>query len=551
MFFTHFHNKRRTVFISTITYLLFFCFVLSISGCENTRVIRESPGYLELFNNGRVQASQIILKDGNFIDVNNRAVYFYKKYKDTSDVLVYINFDTVKTTENGKDVLRLVSVDKLIPLSNVKEVYVTKTELDAGKTILLCVGIIAVAALGFLIIAFASFASQDHHSCPYIYSFDGKNYMYDAEPLGGAICEGLARTDYSRLDYLVPSGGEFKLLIKNENDEIQYLDEMKMLAVRHDINSYVTLGQDNNFYKYKEIAAPISVTDENKKDVTKFFAQKDNVKWQTDFPADVSSNSMTEKHKLHFKFDKPAGAKSAMLYINGGTAQWGSAMVKEFLLLRGNKLDEWYKSVYPGSEAQKELYNFMLNEELYYLKINLKENGTYVHRATLKGGGPKADEDILINIPFENISGNFIEIELNPPPGFWKFDRISMVYDYEKIDNADIQVLDEGYAIDNNKVNISGKLNSTDKNYYVMDKVGSSFDLKFNVPAGYNDKEYALFLKTSGWYELILDKTKAPDNDLLSSFIKTPQSVLKYSQKLLIRECNKITEQYNKLQYKF
>ncbi|MGV8016609.1 MAG: hypothetical protein AB2L26_00285 [Ignavibacteria bacterium] len=83
--------------------------------------------------------------------------------------------------------------------------------------------------------------------------------------------------------------------------------------------------------------------------------------------------------------------------------------------------------------------------------------GTYKHGATIKSGGPLIDEDVLINIPLTETSGDLIEFELNPPPGFWKFDRIGMVFDYEKIKNSDIQTLSTVNAIDDKNQSIKGK----------------------------------------------------------------------------------------------
>lgn len=546
--FSKLQREKNSPIFSFITYILFFGFLLSISGCENTKVSRESPEYIELFNNTRVQASQIILKDGRFIDVTNNIVYYYKTYKDTSNVLVFIsNFDTVKSSLDGKEIKKLIPNERIIPLSNVQEVYVTRTEIDAGKTILLGLGVIAVSALIFLIVAIASLANTDHHSCPYIYSYDGEKYIYDAEPLGGAVCSGLSRTDYSRLDYLAPSDGYFKMLIRNENKEVQYLDEMKVVSVRHERSKQVAIGQDNGFYQYSEINDPLSVTDENNRDVTDYFVKKDNIRWQTVFPDDLSSSSLTKRHKLHFKFRKPENAENAMLFVNGGTAQWGSDMVNKFLQLRGRDIDRWYESIYPGSEAQKELYSLMLNEELYYLKININSNGNYTHEATIKSGGPLIDEDVLIKIPLAETSADYIEFELNPPPGFWKFDRIGMVFDYEKIKSGDILTLSTEKAIDDNGQSITEKLDASDKDYYNMEKVGSRCDLSFRVPADYNPGEYALFFKTTGWYEIILDKTKEPQNELLSSFLAKPLSVLTFSQKMLLQEYEKFSGEYNNL----
>ncbi len=547
-----FLSSKRKAILSTTTYVLIFCYLITIFGCETTKVTRESPGYLELFNNKRVQASQIVFKDGSFLDVSENIIYYYSKFKDTSDVLAVISYDSIKIKDNGRDAIKLVQKEKLYPLSSVKEIYVTKTEIDAGRTVLFAFGMVAIAAIALILYVFISFSTSTHNnSCPYIYSFDGTNYVYDAEPLGGAICEGLGRTDYSKLEHLKNSDGKFRVLVRNENEESQYLDEMKLVQVKHGTGEQTVLGQDNRFYSYTDIINPVSVTDENGTDVTKYFTAKDNVRWQTDISLDGNTVPKTEKHELYLKFRKPEGKKNALLYINGGTATWGSGMVKEFLKLRGSSIDEWYKSVYPGSDAQKQLYSYMLNEELYYLKINLKENGIYGHSATLKGGGPKVDEDVAISIPLENIPGEFIEIKLNPPPGFWKFDRIGLITDYSNCRSEDINEITYTTATDGRNADISAKLRGSDRIYHEMPKVGESFELVFDAPQDFDKSKCDIYLKTSGWYEIHLDKSKAPRADLLQKFAAEPGSVLKYSAELLLKEYTKQVREYKEQMINF
>ena len=55
-------------------------------------------------------------------------------------------------------------------------------------------------------------------SCPFVYSWDGKRYVFDAEPYGGAIARVLERDDYPELEHLKPHHGEYRLLITNEVD---------------------------------------------------------------------------------------------------------------------------------------------------------------------------------------------------------------------------------------------------------------------------------------------------------------------------------------------
>ncbi|MCX6161188.1 MAG: hypothetical protein NTV87_07620, partial [Ignavibacteriae bacterium] len=391
-------------------------------------------------------------------------------------------------------------------------------------------------------------ASVSHtHSCPYIYSFDGTKYIYDAEPLGGVICEGLMRTDYSRLEHLAPdTQGKFKLLIRNENDEQQFLDEIKLLSVSHNKGSFVTPNPEGEFFEYKNVNPPVSVTDESGKDITKFLSEKDDIKWQTDLQSAALSVPNSGKHTLKFKFKKPDGAKSALIFFNGGTALWGSGMVKSMLELRGDKVDDWYKSVNEGGEEFLKLYSFMEREELFFLKVNLLENGKYTVKTYIPGGGPKVDEDKIIRLPLENVSGEYIEFTLNPPAGYWKIDQIGMIFDYEIAGKENIQTINASFGKDQDGNDITSSLSKKDKDYYRMPLVGNKSDLYFDVPAGFDRTKNEIFLKTTGWYEVNIDKTKPEQMDLISEIMSTPGKIIDYSMSLYNLKLKELTEAQNR-----
>jgi hypothetical protein len=540
MFFASFNKVRNKQYIALLVYTLITCFIITSTGCETTTSDRYTSENLK--TKKKLEGiSHIILKDGTYINTEDKDVFYYEKYRDSNNVFVFSSLGTTKVFENGKYITKLIKNETFLPLSNVQEVYVTRTEVDAGKTILLTVGIAVAIVLVSILVLIISFASSGHNSCPYIYSFDGNKYIYDAEPLGGVICEGLVRTDYSRLEHLAASDGKFKLFVRNENDEQQHLDEMKLLSVNHEEQTFVTPDIEGKFFEYKTIVPPVSVTDENGNDVTGFFTAKDDYGWQTDMQKAAYSREYS-KHSLKFRFKKPEGAKNALLFFNGGISQWGSEMVKTSLELRGNKIDNWYFELNKRDTELKKLHNYILEEELYYLKVNLLENGKYNVKTVIPGGGPKVDEDKVFNLPLENVQDNYVEFVLNPPPGYWKFEQIGLIYDYKTVGSDDIKVLDASYGQDRNGFDLLSGLNKIDKIYYDMPDVGNSFDLNFNVPENYNKETCELFLKTNGWYEINIDKSKPEQTELINDIFNNPGNIINYSMKLYKQKIKNLTE---------
>ncbi|MBK7159768.1 MAG: hypothetical protein IPH77_14840 [Ignavibacteria bacterium] len=209
------------------------------------------------------------------------------------------------------------------------------------------------------------------------------------------------------------------------------LDELKLVYVHHEENTFITPNPEGEFFQYKEIIRPESVYDESGNDVSVFFNEKDNIRWQTQMTFDTSFKSGTERHKLKFRFKKPENAGNALLFVNCGTAYWGSNMIREFLQLKGNKIDEWYIDLHPGSKELFKLYMFLGREELFTLNVNLREGDKYIAKTFIPAGGPLMDEDRIIRLPLYNVTGDYVEFVLNPPPGFWKIDQLGIIYDYE------------------------------------------------------------------------------------------------------------------------
>ncbi len=88
--------------------------------------------------------------------------------------------------------------------ADIERVWVSWRNFDGGRTALAVVGISAGVFLGIVAIAAAT-----KESCPFIYSWDGERWVFDAEPYGGATTRGLERDDFSELENLVAVNGEY------------------------------------------------------------------------------------------------------------------------------------------------------------------------------------------------------------------------------------------------------------------------------------------------------------------------------------------------------
>src|SRR5512141_258986 len=89
-----------------------------------------------------------------------------------------------------------------LPVDSVQRWWIRRS--DGGKTVLAVLGV----AAGVVLVA-GVIAAATKESCPFVDSWDGTRYVFEAEPYGGAITRGLERDDYAVLPTLRPDRGGY------------------------------------------------------------------------------------------------------------------------------------------------------------------------------------------------------------------------------------------------------------------------------------------------------------------------------------------------------
>lgn len=512
--------KNRKIFRTVVSFVI-IAFTFSLSSCYTSETVTVNPG--SVYYEPYLEIVQVILNSGLVINLKDKNA----KYVRSKNAIVYGTADdTVRINPN---VYNLKSSTKIIRMEDIKSVIVNKEVNDAAMSIIATLGIIA----GLLIIA-AVIVAATKESCPFIYSFDGEKYVFDGEPYGGAIAEGLKKTDYSRLEDLKEANGKYKLLMRNEADETQHTDEVKLLVIDHPENTEVAPDISGNMFVFEKSYPVISVTDESKNEITSFFNKKDNVQWQTDMPGEAGLTTDNLRHELIFKFPKPKEAKKVKLLINAGTALWGGYMIKEMLNMRGDKVDEWIQDINIKGPELSKLYNFMDREELYSLKAKIYEDGEWITKGSVSACGPFLDEDRIIELNIENVKGDTLLLKLSPPYGYWKFDYAGVIY--ESSNECKITELNLSFAENEKGQDLRDSLSATDGKYYSMPDSASIAKLEFDVPDQTESMNRSLFMKTSGYYDIHLKKDHQEQTELIEKVYNTPGLILEISMNEYIKK---------------
>ena len=449
----------------------------------------------------------------------------------TNSGLLYTLNPNACTIQNRANTIDGISVSPhryvQIPLDEILYLQVERVD-PTGRAITTFLSVIVVAAMvaGLLLLIIA----LTKESCPFVYSFDGANFVLDAEPLGGATTRSLLRTDYSKLKHLRPVDNTYRLLVRNEFDETQYLDRMSLLQVDHDSAVQIVADEWGTFHGVRSPSPAFAATDERGTSILPFVCRQDSIFWQTSMESELQRPDRPIRQTLTFSFLKPHTAKRASLVVHGGTTLWGSNMIREMYRLYGTSMDGYHKAL---DEKRPEFYRmlqFMEREELYQMKLYVKNDTGWSQRGTIRGGGPFVYETQIIPLSVRHTASDTLTIQVHPPAGFWSIDYVGMQYDVdETFEGKEIQ---PSKAVNQNGENILPTLLSEDGTMTVMPTLKDKFTLEFPAPVEPARQARTLFLKTTGYYVLNFHPDTPPASKILEHIGSTPGAIVEYSYQL-------------------
>ncbi|MGD8536235.1 MAG: hypothetical protein PVF66_10345 [Candidatus Aminicenantes bacterium] len=411
-----------------------------------------------------------------------------------------------------------------IPLSEVELAWIRR--VDPGMSFVTSVGAVALsvaAVLGavFLIIALTK------ESCPFIYSFNGVRYIFDAEPYGGAVCRGLKRTEWCGLEHLKEVNGQYKIMITNEVNETQHTDEIKLLVIDHPEGVQVAPGINGDIHTISLPEIPALAYDGKGRDLTPYISKKDWIYWQTQTDEKNAEIKEDLKDELIFEFPKPNAAKQTKLLVNACNTLWGSQMLKQYLELYGPKIREYYNEVNSLGDAFFNIMNLTLREELYSLHIRVETEDGWKSKGMIFGGGPFISEDKVYPLDISDVPGETLKIKLTPPATFWMINYLAV--DYAEDLPIQIKEIDAAEAIDHEGQDLREILAKKDNHFLIMPNIGDSAELTFNSPPRLYGLDRSFILKASGYYDIHLDSKRESLPAIIERFLREPGFAIQYS----------------------
>ena len=331
-------------------------------------------------------------------------------------------------------------------------------------------------------------------SCPFVYSFDGKEYQFEHESYPFAT-KFMETTSYDRLKYLKPTGDSYILQITEERDEISSVEGFKFYTIDHSGNdSFVMPDINGNFHTIKEEVLPISCSGKNNDDCLQLVSKPDDNPWVSS-PA---QNKSDLRDYIELKFRKPNG-KEAKLFLNVKKQElynkWGLYFLDK---LGRNYVQKFMKIVSSLPFASKLIEKPFMKQMA--LAVELWNGEKWVNQGFVKAGLELWD-DSLVSLDVQNIKSDDLKIRLISTAGLFQIDYAAI--DYSTDETMEVHELKPAASLLNNKETVN--LDMNDGKYVTLQR-GDEIGLKYNaIPEKEGwQRDYAVAIK--GYYDIITSK---------------------------------------------
>jgi hypothetical protein len=435
------------------------------------------------------------------VDSNGKLLYITDQSGQTSQVLYgKIEGDKVRYITSASPTLKLS-----VPLSEIELVWVKR--VNPWPT----VAIVSAAAAVAIILAVDAASepvpapTTGEGSCPFIYSFDGREYVFDAEPYGGSICKGLERTEWLGLDYLRPVEGQYKIIVADELEETQFTNELKLLVVDHREEDRVVPGIQGKLHIISDPVAPIGVHDQKGKDIRSLVTQEDRTFWVSSLDGKDPERPEDLKDELIIEFPKPADAGQVKLVANAWTTVQGSQVAKTFLGLHGDAASAWLHEINEFGPAYHWIWNWYSREDMYLMKVWVLTQSGWMAKAMMYGGGPALAKDKAYPLDIADVPGDSLKIKLTPASGFWMIDYLAV--DYSADAPVEVTELSPIKAVDHRGRDVQESLAADDDLYLGMPNIGDYAEVIYQAPNPREGLVRSLILKATGYYDIHLKAT--------------------------------------------
>jgi hypothetical protein len=384
-----------------------------------------------------------------------------------------------------------VSDSVIVPLDSIA--VVRAVALDRGRTRAL---LAAATTFAFVVIAEAQSSERPEAiprpvvSSPFIYSFDGKDYVFDSETFAGAVARGLERADVDNLDHLRDVGGSYRLRLTNERPETHYTDELALLVADHPAETRAFPDAAGAVQIVGNGVAPVAISE-------------------------YGGDTIPSRAGWELTFLRPAGDNLALILKTRNTTL-APFILTRVLSLLGTDVYSWYGLLGSNYMARSVVRGWIESEGYLEIQAQSAAGEAWWSVGKLPDVGPEITKANVVVLNLAGAVGDIVRLRVESSPGLWLLQSAELAAHRGK---TDVRALRPSRAEDEHGTDVTALLGARDSTYLVT-LPGSAVRLRFDAPSPVPGMERTVFARTTGHYYVHGDDTRPPQRDVVMRIMR-------------------------------
>ncbi len=374
------------------------------------------------------------------------------------------------------------------------DIYNHSTSHTTTYSILFGIALIPAAWIALILLWLLANALSGN-SCPFIYTYDGENYVFAGEIYSGAIYPPLERHDYLYLPDLVEENGLYKLKIANQLEEEQHTNLLELLVFDHASDTDILVDKYGNPHAIFNLIRPVSALNLAGDDVLPMVEKEDDLIYIGHDP----SRDPPLLDGVILVFEKTKTTDKVELVIEAKNSYWLDFVYQNFREMLGSSYKMWVKKQQDGNPEKMTTWSLSQNIPLsvYLLKDDQWEFQDYFHTV-----GPMAFKKDILELDLDGVGDGPIHIKLETGSYFWEIGYVGLDQTPgSNISSRSIQLLE---ASNEKGESVKEELLLNDEHYYIQPEIGNEAMLNFSVPA-MSGEERTIILHSKGYYQILQD----------------------------------------------
>lgn len=456
----------------------------------------------------------------------------------TEDSLVYtfqkFNYNDTAIFGFAKIVKQNQVIERNVSIKFKKIVNIEKYTVNGWKIV--WVTMFSISAVKVVTSIQPDIFSIDYNygsgSCPYIYSYNGKDYSLEGEAFGISLGKQLESESGIILRNSKNLDEKIKLKITNERPETHFINSVRLFSYEKIKEKFVFTDNKNSIIQVSNLKKVNFDDGSNDDSLTKLISNIDNIYWESDLSSANSKSDYEDKFVINLN-DVPE-TDSLTLIINSINTDISAIVFMYLQTALGDEYPNFVKAV----DNDPEIYSALVETlERSALKIDVWDGQNWVYCNKILPEASAVNFSKAVRIPIKYADQGLVKLRLRCLSDVWKIDAVYFDDNLPSYPEMHECVLFQHKTDSHNGQNKNTILQ--DDNKYMTLLPDNSLELVYSVTNKNlsNELEYVVFVK--GYlYEWFIDSSMIPGEILSGLNTNTPKlafvkSILKDIDKIL------------------